>query len=268
MLHLLLEGTFHLSRPDGPILALSAGDLVGIHAGANDTGEGDPGMSLHCVTAPDREGEAAGGDVVSIRYPRGHAGDLESLSVPLPAVHHLRADEVRRDRGLAAIVGLLRAELSRDPGDQLSLAQSLTTPLLAFVERCWRQTRLFDARLPAPEPRDGRLARVVATMRGRPEHAWTVASLARAAGLSRAAFARRFLAEIGIPPLRFLAEVRMEVASRLLAEGEESLAGIAAQVGYESEFAFSRAFKRHRGEAPGGFRRRVRAERGPIARAA
>ena len=105
-------------------------------------------------------------------------------------------------------------------------------------------------------------------MRGRPEHAWTVASLARAAGLSRAAFARRFLAKIGSPPRSFLAEVRMQVASHLLASGDESLAGIAAQVGYESEFAFGRAFKRHRGEAPGGFRRRVRAERGPFASAA
>ncbi|MEZ4448455.1 MAG: helix-turn-helix transcriptional regulator [Nannocystaceae bacterium] len=97
-------------------------------------------------------------------------------------------------------------------------------------------------------------------MHSRPTERWTVEALARAAGLSRAAFARRFLAELGVPPLRHLTDLRMRRAARRLVESDDSLAAIAADVGYDSEFAFGRAFKRHLGEAPGAYRRRVRAE--------
>jgi len=115
-----------------------------------------------------------------------------------------------------------------------------------------------------PPPMDERIARALGRLRERPTDRWTVAALAKAAGLSRAAFARRFLAELGVPPLRYLAELRMDLGARLLAEGDASLAHIAAQVGYESEFAFSRAFKRRTGEAPGAYRRRRRAERATL----
>ncbi|MFY0539422.1 helix-turn-helix transcriptional regulator [Nannocystis pusilla] len=102
-------------------------------------------------------------------------------------------------------------------------------------------------------------------MQAKPTERWTVAALAKAAGLSRAAFARRFLAELGAPPLRHLTTIRMQRAARRLAESDDSLAAIAAEVGYDSEFAFSRAFKRHTGEAPAAFRRRCSAQGAALA---
>ncbi|XXS91663.1 helix-turn-helix domain-containing protein [Sorangium sp. So ce362] len=84
-----------------------------------------------------------------------------------------------------------------------------------------------------------------------PVLARTRKSLAREAGLSRAAFARRFTAELGEPPLAYLTRWRMGLASRILLQGEASLAEVARRVGYESEFAFRRAFKRNRGGGPG-----------------
>lgn len=110
-----------------------------------------------------------------------------------------------------------------------------------------------------PRPRDSRIARALDAIRARPAERWTVAKLAKIAGLSRAAFARRFLAEVGAPPLRHLATLRMRRAAELLDATDASLAEVAAVVGYANEFALSRAFRRHLGEPPGHFRRRVRA---------
>jgi AraC-like DNA-binding protein len=114
----------------------------------------------------------------------------------------------------------------------------------------------------ARPPLDERVARALAQMQARPAERWTVAKLAKAAGLSRAAFARRFAAEVGVPPLRHLADLRLGRAAQRLVESTDSLAGVAAEVGYESEFAFSRAFKRRYGEAPGVWRRHARAAGG------
>jgi AraC-like DNA-binding protein len=86
---------------------------------------------------------------------------------------------------------------------------------------------------------------------------WTVSGLARRAGLSRAAFARRFVEQTGVSPLRYLTQRRMEHAAQLLRESRSGLAEIAEQVGYASEFAFNRAFKRRFHVAPGGYRRSV-----------
>jgi transcriptional regulator GlxA family with amidase domain len=106
---------------------------------------------------------------------------------------------------------------------------------------------------------DGRIARALAAVAARPDERWTVARLAKVAGLSRAAFARRFAAEVGAPPLRHVAALRMARAADLLARTDASLADIAARTGYANEFALSRAFHRLVGAPPGAYRRLVRA---------
>jgi AraC-like DNA-binding protein len=117
---------------------------------------------------------------------------------------------------------------------------------------------------PANDAGDPRIARVLAALRRRLGAAWTVAALARIAGMSRAAFARLFTEMLGVPPLRHLASLRMREAARLLVETDAGLAAIAGQLGYASEFALSRAFKRHLGVAPARYRRRHRDRlRGP-----
>lgn len=107
---------------------------------------------------------------------------------------------------------------------------------------------------PAP---DLRVAQALALMSSQPGKRWTVSSLARSVGLSRAAFAKRFVLATGMPPLRTLCQVRLELAAGLLQSSEASLAELAREVGYASEFAFSRAFKRKYGVAPSFFRRRA-----------
>lgn len=106
---------------------------------------------------------------------------------------------------------------------------------------------------------DPRIARALAAMQGALDRRWTVGGLAKIAGMSRAAFARRFLADTGAPPLRHLAAMRLAHGARMLIASSASIAEASREVGYVSEFAFARAFKRHFGEAPGVYRRRARA---------
>jgi AraC-like DNA-binding protein len=114
---------------------------------------------------------------------------------------------------------------------------------------------------------DRRIARAIGFLHAEPAKRWTVERLARAVGLSRAAFARRFVAEHGRSPVRHLTDLRLALAASLLEHDEASLAEIALRVGYASEFAFSRAFKRQHGVAPGSFRR-LRAPFTPVLMAA
>ena len=105
-------------------------------------------------------------------------------------------------------------------------------------------------------------------MQGALDKRWTVTMLARKVGLSRPAFARRFVEATGVSPLRYLTRCRMERAAELLASSQESLPRIGELVGYDSEFAFNRAFKRHFFVAPGSFRRAARTSFAPSLRAA
>ena len=84
---------------------------------------------------------------------------------------------------------------------------------------------------------------------------WTVATLARHVGVSRAGLARRFVAAVGEPPMGYLTGWRMAMAADLLTGGDAPVARVAREVGYTSPFTFSSAFKRHHGVSPLGFRR-------------
>lgn len=102
--------------------------------------------------------------------------------------------------------------------------------------------------------RDEMVGRVLALLHGRPGHPWTLAELAREAASSRSNVARRFAELVGQPPMQYLTHWRMQVAANLLAQSGAKLAAIGAEVGYDSEAAFSRAFKKATGLAPGAWR--------------
>ena len=103
--------------------------------------------------------------------------------------------------------------------------------------------------------REPQLARAVALIHRQPERPWTVATLAAEAGMSRSHFAERFAAVLGRPPLAYLAEWRLHVARVLLRRGTLRVHEVARRVGYGSEAAFSTAFRRAAGVAPGAYRR-------------
>ncbi len=112
--------------------------------------------------------------------------------------------------------------------------------------------------------RDPGVGAALAHMHRAPENPWTVANLAQEVGLSRSVLAERFRHYLGEPPMTYLARWRLQLGARLLRTTSYSVARISAEVGYESEQAFNRAFKREFGAPPARFRMRARSPQGAV----
>jgi AraC-like DNA-binding protein len=102
--------------------------------------------------------------------------------------------------------------------------------------------------------RDPLVGRVLTLLHARPTHAWTVEELASQAAASRSALADRFTQMVGCPPVQYLTQWRMQIAAKRLADPNVKIAAVAHDVGYESEAAFSRAFKKFVGRSPSQWR--------------
>ena len=111
--------------------------------------------------------------------------------------------------------------------------------------------------------RDPEVGRALALMHRRPEHPWTLAELAKESGVSRSVLAERFRHFLDAPPMTYLTAWRLQLGARMLASTSQSVAQVAAAVGYESEPAFNRAFKRLFGAPPARFRRQSRGAPAP-----
>lgn len=103
--------------------------------------------------------------------------------------------------------------------------------------------------------RDRHVGRAMGLLHGQPAEPWTIDDLCRQVGLSRSALHERFVELVGQPPMQYLANWRMQCGARLLREGDATVATIAQEVGYDSEAAFARAFKRVVGQPPAAWRR-------------
>jgi transcriptional regulator GlxA family with amidase domain len=121
--------------------------------------------------------------------------------------------------------------------------------------------RRYIAGLPQQETgwlagaRDPVVGKSLSLLHARPEHPWTIAEIAREVGVSRSAFVERFTRYLSEPPMTYLTRVRLQLAARVLVGTSRGIAEIASDVGYESEAAFNRAFKRELGTPPAQYRR-------------
>ncbi|MBT2452770.1 AraC family transcriptional regulator [Streptomyces sp. ISL-43] len=177
----------------------------------------------------------------------------------LPEVIHLPARPGRHP-ALRATVDQLCVEMNAPRPGSDAVVRSLMDLLLVYILRCWYDEQSRErAGGWAAALTDPVIAPALHAIHEDPGHPWTVESLGGRAGLSRAAFARRFTAVVGDPPLSYLTTWRMTTAGRLLRDGDLSLSTVAANTGYTSELAFAKAFKRHFGTPPGAYRREARA---------
>jgi AraC-like DNA-binding protein len=185
----------------------------------------------------------------------GEASELLLRHLP-PLIHLSAADP--GSRPLATLLDLLRWETS-DAGPGASIARTSIATLVLV-----QALRIFLSNSQRPEGwlgamADRRIGIALSSMHGDLAHRWTVESLASAAGMSRTGFAVHFKRLTGATPLDYLSGWRMTIARGALKNGNESISAIAERVGYQSDTAFSAAFKRATGQSPGRFKSAARA---------
>jgi len=130
--------------------------------------------------------------------------------------------------------------------------------------------RAYIAQLPPEQTgwlasaRDPEVGKALALLHRNPAHGWTIASLAKGAGISRSVLAERFRHYLNESPMAYLTRWRLQLGAQMLSSTSYSVAQIAADVGYESEAVFNRAFKRQFEVPPARFRNRSRSARGTL----
>jgi AraC-like DNA-binding protein len=174
----------------------------------------------------------------------------------LPDFIYVKAEELQPDPWLEATLRYLAFECANErPGSSIAIAR-LTDVLFVQALRFYIAQQGPDDCCWLNAIADPQIGRALSMIHENPQAPWTVASLASAVDMSRSSFAGKFSAMTKSTPLDYVTSWRMNKAKKLLAEGTENLSGIANLVGYQSEAAFSKAFKREFGQPPGVFRRR------------
>jgi AraC-like DNA-binding protein len=260
--HVVLSGSCWLISEHGEPLPLGVGDVLFTPHGDGYALVDRPGTpTVDFEPEPDDETpldemHIDGGGAVTELLCASYLFDParpHPLLADLPPVIHVPA-RVGQHPSLRSAVELLGDEL-RDPraGTDAALP-ALIDMLLLYVLRAWLDEQPEDAAGWATALRDPAITTALRQMHRHPEKPWTVEDLAAVAGLSRAAFAKRFTTIVGQPPLGYLTWWRMTTAARMLRESDAPLRAIASRCGYASEYAFGKAFKRSYGVAPGQYR--------------
>jgi len=191
-----------------------------------------------------------GGDFFLIGGRFAFEGDYAGLLFgALPAIVHLR-DASSQAAVLRWALDQLAVEIRDGAPGQALMADHLAQIMLLQVLRLWLASGSSKSSGWLGALSDARLARAIGAMHGEPGRRWTLSALAEHAGMSRTTFAERFREAVGRPPLDYLTDWRMRLAADRLRRTDDGVASIAFSVGYESEAAFSTAFRRVVGCAP------------------
>ena len=262
--HLILEGGCWICLEDEPALRLVTGDIVVLPHGDTHTLSSAPGLrrtpEMQMYRRPDDRhlpvSIAVGDDVGNgARFVCGFvacdARPYNPLLSALPRMFRL-GDHVSGSLGAYFQAALAETKDSRLGG--AGILHRLSE--LMFVDA----VRRYLEGLPAGHStwlsglRDPYVGRALASLHREPGRSWTIESLARQVALSRSALAERFGHFVGQPPMQYLTNWRMQLAANELRAGTDSIAVIGHRVGYESEAAFSRAFKKAVGVPPSAWR--------------
>ncbi|WP_271609854.1 MULTISPECIES: AraC family transcriptional regulator [unclassified Bradyrhizobium] len=258
------KGTAFAVLEQGPAIELSEGDLLLLAHGSGhrlrggrdethyrsfetEAGSGQPTVRIE---GPGEQTLLLGGSFTFA----GNA--LPSVLEPLPAAIRVSRYEGSNAEWLGTLSYFLLAEATNSaPGATLMISRLIDVLVIRTIRSWAEQGGSKSGWLGAVG--DPQIGKALLAIHDDPFRAWMVADLARLAAMSRSVFADRFASRIGVPPLRYLTNVRLVSASDLLGTGVLSVGEVARRVGYASEAAFSRAYKARYGYPPVNARPRL-----------
>jgi len=268
--HFVIEGSGFIHLEDGSKLQLEAGDVIvlphgdahGMYSAEGVREKETPAMVAKLQARDLRTMQAGGGGEIT-RFVCGYMACDPLLCRPilhsLPSAFKVNLRTDRSGHWLEnSILHLVEEAASGRAGSEAMLAK-LSEAL--FVDTL----RRYVAGLPKQGigwlagARDPVVGKSLALLHAKAQHPWTIAELAKEVGLSRSALMERFTRYLSEPPMTYLMRWRLQLAARALAATSRGVAAIASDVGYESEAAFNRAFKREFGLPPARYRRERRA---------
>ena len=269
--HVVTEGKCFATIIGEEPIPLEKGEIIVITNGEPHVMSSSPGMRAKPVSADAIAVASAGPLPFFVKY--GSEGSpsarlvcgflacdarpFNPLLQNLPAVMKARVAEDNAAGWLAQFIRVAVTESADRRAGSESVLAKLSELMFIEVVR-----RYLDA-MPADRAgwlaglRDPFVGKALSLMHARPAHDWTIGELGRQVGLSRSVLAERFTDLLGMPPMHYLARWRMQIAAGLLSDASITVAAIAGQIGYESEAAFSRAFKKSVGVSPSVWRRRA-----------
>lgn len=264
--HLLCEGRAYVHLQDGQRTALSAGDIVAFpHGHGHTLGNGprvtpiDAGEALPGVIARGLDLMRLGGSGAPSRFICGFLSCDPQLSQTfLGGLPPLIKVSIRDDPSGHWLEDSLKFSVTQAANREAGAGASLAKLSEAVLGEALRQ---YLRSLADGEPgwfagaRDAEIGKALRTMHQRPAHPWTVTELAAEVGLSRTVLAGRFRRVLGESPMAYLTRWRLGLGARALTSTSHGVAQIASEVGYESEAAFNRAFKRVYGRPPARYRK-------------
>src|SRR4249920_65063 len=267
--HFVVEGSARAGLEGGPDVELSAGDIVvfphgdphRLSAGSGAT-DIDSSEVFRKIATRDLSPMQAGGGGATTRFVCGYLTCDPLLCGPiLESLPPMLKVNVRTDRSghwlEQSILHLVEEAASNHAGSDAMLAKLsealFVDTLRRYVTGLPEQTTGWLA-----GARDAVVGRSLALLHRRPRHPWTIAELAAEVGLSRSSLVERFTRYLPEPPMAYLTGWRLRLAAQALTSSPKGVADIADAVGYESEAAFNRAFKRVFGVPPARYRRQSR----------
>ena len=263
--HMVTEGSVQVAVRDQEPRVAETGDLIVIPSGEPHALGSDlslpraPGERLIVDRGLDEVGQVRhGGGGAVTRLVCGYlACDSSLFNAVLAPLPRVMIVNMREGASAQWLTSSLRFSIT-ESGAQRAGAGTVLAKLseLMFVEALRRYIESLS-----PEQtgwlaglRDRFVGKTLALIHAKPAYAWTVEELAREVGLSRSALGERFTSLVGQPPMQYLTRWRLQLAADLLRSSARSIAAVAGEVGYDSEAAFSRAFKRELGVAPAAWR--------------
>jgi AraC-like DNA-binding protein len=270
--HVVTSGRCFASLDGGEAVSLEAGEVIMFTNADSHVMSSNAGMRGRATTANMIDIAEAGllpfhinlmsGGTESARLVCGYlACDAKPFNPLLDALPPMlkAGDPGRNDNGwLGQFIHFAVAEVAEKRAGSESVLTKLSELMFIDVVRRYIEALPLQNSGWLAGLRDPAVGKALALIHARPSFNWTIEGLARQCGTSRAVMAERFMQFVGTPPMHYLAKWRMQVASEMLNRGNANIATITAEVGYESESAFSRAFKKMMGVSPSAWRQGIR----------